>query len=71
MSKISLDTMTRLRNKAAQELSVKLKRMPKEDEITMQVCKWIADAYTPSAYKEEPSEIDMVSLGYWNPKEKE
>lgn len=66
MNKFDLEVMNRMRNKATQELSIKLKRMPTDDEITMEVCRWIANAYTPVTTQDWPAKSDMVNNGYWD-----
>jgi hypothetical protein len=69
MNKIDLEVMTRMRNEAALELTAKLKRMPTDDEITMEVCRWLANAHSVPSSDDIPSNNDMVSLGYWDKNE--
>jgi len=56
---MKIATANRMRNKATQALSIELKRMPTEEEITMRVCKWLALAYEAPVYKDEPDEEDL------------
>ena len=65
---LRMATANRLRNEATQELSLELKRMPTEEEISMRVCTWLARAHDARNASSEPSKADMIEAGYW-PKE--